>query len=83
MQSDSELTMQVNLADEAAKNGGTGAPSLTPFALMPVSIVALGPFSQPVERLMAVQSAVAKLVDLLTTPGFALPHSLRAWLRAT
>ena len=50
MQSDSELTMQVNLADEAAKNGATDAPSLTPFALMPASIVARGSFRHTMRR---------------------------------
>lgn len=33
--------------------------------LMPVSIIALGAPAQPVERMMAVQSAVARLVGWL------------------
>jgi hypothetical protein len=35
------------------------------FGLMPVSIIALGAPTQPVERLMAVQSAIARLVGWL------------------
>lgn len=50
--------------------------------LFPISIIAFGSPTQPVERLMALQSAVSKAVHALT--ALRLPHillSLPAWLR--
>ena len=52
------------------------------LSLFPVSIVALGAPEAPVERLMGVQSAISKGVELLATLRLPLPRFTRpAWLR--
>lgn len=52
------------------------------LSLFPVSIVALGVPEAPVERLMGVQSAISKGVELLATLRLPLPRFTRpAWLR--
>jgi hypothetical protein len=52
------------------------------LSLFPVSIVALGTPEAPVERLMGVQSAISKGVELLAALRLPLPRFTRpAWLR--
>ena len=52
------------------------------LSLFPASIVALGAPAAPVERLMGVQSAISKGVELLATLRLPLPWFSRpAWLR--
>lgn len=52
------------------------------LSLFPVSIVALGAPEAPVERLMGVQSAISKGVELLAALRLPLPRFTRpAWLR--
>ena len=54
----------------------------TGLDLLPISIIALGSPAQPVERLMWLQSATAKAVDLVTSFRFsALRRPLPGWLR--
>ena len=49
-----------------------GAPTWAP--LLPPSIVAVGGADQPVERLLTLQSAVAKAVHLVTLAGRFRPR---------
>jgi uncharacterized membrane protein YkgB len=60
----------------------TSRKSTDGLGLIPVSIVALGSLEAPVERLMTLQSAIAKLVDVIATLSVRLPLRTRsAWLR--
>ncbi len=51
----------------ANSRGAFSAPASV--ALLPVSVVAFGSAEQPIDRLMALQSAVAKGVDLAWAVG--------------
>jgi len=66
--------------DPRAPNSKFGVP--TWVSLLPVSVATFGSPEQPVERLMALQSALAKAVHLVTSVGrFRLRPSLRELLR--
>jgi len=60
--------------DPAESDGAFGAP--TWVALLPVSVVALGTPTQPVERLMTLQSGFDKLVLMLTRVRWPQPRPL-------
>jgi hypothetical protein len=66
--------------ESASSSGAFGAPAFV--ALLPASVVALGSAKQPVDRLMALQSAVARGVDLVTQAGrLRLSLSAHGWPR--
>lgn len=70
--------IRIDPAESASESG-----ALAGLDLFPVTIASLGTPAQPVERLMALQAAVARTVDLVTSlrmPALRLP--LPAWLRA-
>ncbi len=50
-------------------SGNDGAFRASWAALFPVSIIAIGAAEQPVERLLALQSAIAKAVHMATLVG--------------
>jgi hypothetical protein len=64
------------LRADPSRHGGNSTPP-TLVALFPVSVVAQGPSTQSVERLMGLQSSVSRLVVLLTGvrwPRLRLPR---------
>ena len=66
--------------DPRAPDSKFGVP--TWVSLLPVSVATFGSPEQPVERLMALQSALAKAVHLVTSVGrFRLRSYLRGLLR--
>ena len=67
-------------AESANSSGVFGAPAF--LALLPVSVVALGSAKQPIDRLMALQSAVARGVHLVAQAGrIRLSLSAHGWPR--
>jgi len=69
MQSDD---VQSGQADQPYSGATFGAPTWVP--LLPPSIVAVGGADQPIERLLTLQSAVAKAVHLVTLVGRLRPR---------
>ena len=67
MQPTSKPKMWVDPAEAPARSHAADA-----LALFPVSIVALGVPAEPAERLIGLQSGIARFVDLLTS--FRTPH---------
>jgi hypothetical protein len=63
---------QSGQADHPYSDATFGAPTWAP--LLPPSIVAVGGADQPVERLLALQSAIAKAVHLVTLVGRLRPR---------
>ena len=64
----------------SANSSGFNAPASV--MLLPVSVVVFGTADTPVERLMALQSAVARGVDLVTRAGrIRLTLSAHGWPR--
>jgi hypothetical protein len=60
--------------------GGFSAPASV--TLLPVSVVVFGSADQPIERLMLLQSAIARGVDLVTRAGsIRLSLSAHGWPR--
>ena len=67
-------------AESANSSGAFSAPAFV--ALLPVSVVALGSAKQPIGRLMALQSAVARGVQLVAQAGrLRLSLSAHGWPR--
>lgn len=78
MQPNSELTMQIDPAEAVVARSATDG-----LALIPVSVTALGTPARPIEQLMALQAALARVVDLLAAPRHIRPRlALPTWLRA-
>ena len=68
--------------DSESLNFGGGLSALASMALHPVSVIASGSANQPIERLMALQSAVARGVDLVIQAGRLRPRlSAHGWPR--
>jgi len=65
-------------ADQPYSDATFGAPTWVP--LLPPSIVAVGSADQPIERLLTLQSAIAKAVDMVTLVGRLRPRLPRRGL---
>ena len=64
----------------SATSRGFNAPASV--TLLPVSVVVFGSGDEPIERLMAMQSAIARGVDLVTRAGrIRLTLSAHGWPR--
>lgn len=69
---------QAGPADPPKTNAPFG--TATWAALLPVSIVAVGSTGQPIERLLTLQSAIAKAVHVATFVGRLRPRLSRPWV---
>jgi len=63
---------QSGQADRPISGATFGAPTWVP--LLPPSIVAVGSADQPIERLLTLQSAIAKAVHMVTLVGRLRPR---------
>jgi hypothetical protein len=79
------MTQERERPCDTAMATSTGAVPVTDsLALLPVSVVAVGSPEQPIDRLMALQSAIARGVHMVTQVvriRLSLPHHGRSSLR--
>ena len=77
------MTIVQDRSREGLTESSTGAfHTLAPVMLLPVSIVALGSPEQPIDRLMALQSAVGRGVHFISNTGrIRLSLSADGWPR--